>query len=103
MVTHQIVAYLIALAVGYWVLTLATKEKGNNQKIGRVIGWVIILVAAGGLVCSAACRAYCHLRSDSCTYSSACPWTGHGMANCPDMKGKGMMGGMAPETQEKTK
>lgn len=98
---HHIVAYLIALAVGYWVLTLAVKEKGTNQKIGKVIGWFIIVVALGGMVCSTACRLCSHMRGDSCSYSSSCPWMGHGMANCPDM-GKGMMGGQPP-AEEKAK
>ena len=57
---HGFVGYLLALAVGYWVLTLAVKEKGRNQLVGKVIGWVIILVAAGGILCKAAvCTSHC--------------------------------------------
>ena len=109
MVTHQVVAYLVALAVGYWVLTLAGKEKGKNQLTGQVIGWAIIIVAAGGLLCSAVCRVYCHLKPDTCSYSASCPWNGggHGMAHCDmgkgmDMGKGGMMGGQAP-AEEKAK
>jgi hypothetical protein len=50
---YGLVGYLLALAVGYWVMTLAVKEKGRNQLVGKVIGWIIILVAAGGLLCKA--------------------------------------------------
>jgi hypothetical protein len=57
---HGFVGYLLALAVGYWVLTLAVKEKGRNQLVGKVIGWIIILVAAGGLLCKATlCASWC--------------------------------------------
>ncbi len=46
---------LIALALGYWVLTLAENQSPGLRKVGRVSGWVIMAVAAGGLICAAAC------------------------------------------------
>jgi hypothetical protein len=101
MVTHRIVAYLITLAVGYWVLTQAGKEKGMTQKIGKVIGWIIIAVSLAGPLCIGAGSLVCHAKGDDCAYNSSCPWHGHSMANCPDM-GKGMMGGQAP-AEEKPK
>jgi hypothetical protein len=102
MLSHKIVAYLISLAVGYWFLTLAGKEKGNNQKIGKVIGWIIIAVSLAGPLCLGACHLMCHSKMDACYSSTACPWGGHSMANCPDMKGQGMMGEQAPAA-DKTK
>ena len=103
MVTHQIVAYLISLAVGYWILTLSEKEKGKNKTIGQVIGWIIIVVSLAGPLCIGACHLLCRTQSGSCSYSSCCPGDGHGMSSCPEM-GKGMMGGAAPSAdQGKTK
>ena len=92
MITHRIVAYLISLAVGYWVLTLAEKEKNTNKKIGKVVGWIIIVVSLIGPLCITGSRVFCH--GSSCSYMQSCPWGGsHGMWNCPDMmKGSGAAG-----------
>ncbi len=95
MMEHKIVAYLISLAVGYWVLTLAGKEKGITQKIGKVIAWIIIVASLAGPLCMGACHLMCHSKMDACSTSAACPWGGHSMANCPDMGKGGMMGGQA--------
>jgi len=89
MVTHRIVAYLVSLAVGYWVLTLAEKEKNNTKKIGKVIGWIIIVVSLIGPLCLAGSAIHCVSSGGSCTYSSNCPWTSHHSM----MDGKGMMDG----------
>jgi len=45
---------LLALAVGYWVLTLSEKQKKPMDLVGRLIGGLIVLVALLGLICSAA-------------------------------------------------
>ena len=97
MITHRIVAYLISLAVGYWVLTLADKEKNNTKKIGKVIGWIIIVVSLIGPLCLAGSAIRCVSNPAACSYSSNCPWSGHhSMMDCPMSKGEGMMkdGGM---------
>ncbi len=86
--TRQIAAYLITLAVGYWVLTLAGKEKGTNQKIGKVIGWIIIVVSLFGPLCLAACHMKCGSDPVECSYMSHCPMEKGGMPG--DMQG--MMG-----------
>lgn len=46
---------LIALAVGYWVLTLAKKENAPLDKLGRFVGGLILAVSLIGLLCVAAC------------------------------------------------
>ncbi len=102
MVTHRIVAYLIGLAVGYWVLTLAEKEKSTNKTIGKVIGWIIIVVSFIGPLCLAGSAIYCHSHGDTCSYSTACPWNGHMMGK--DGKCMGMMGDKdSKEGEEKSK
>ncbi len=85
MMAHKIVAYLISMAVGYWVLTLAAREKNDLQKIGKAIGWIIIVVSFFGPLCAVGSALVCHLRSSSCSYSSgsSCAWQG-GAMHCPD-------------------
>ncbi len=94
---HHIVAYLISLAVGYWVLTLASKEEKSNRTIGQVIGWAIIVVSLFGVLCLGACKLMaCHSGMGSCDTSYSCPYSGGKMGSCPDMKsmdGKDMMHG----------
>lgn len=85
--THQIVAYLISLAVGYWVLTLAGKEKGNNQKIGKVIGWIIIVASLFGPLCLAACHMKCVSNPAECSYMSHCPMEKGGTGDMQGMMG----------------
>jgi hypothetical protein len=100
MLTHRIVAYLIGLAVGYWVLTLAGKEKNLNKTVGQVIGWIIIVVSFVGPLCLAGSAIFCRTHSDTCSYSSGCPWNGGGMMknHCPMMDDK-----TTDETKEKSK
>jgi hypothetical protein len=87
MATCKIAAYLFCMALGYWVLTLAEKEKGNNKKIGKVIGWVILVVSLAGPLCLAASALYCRPGS-ACYSSSSCPWSGHGTMNDPGAFGE---------------
>ena len=95
MVSHRIVAYLIGLAVGYWVLTLADKEKDFTKTVGKVIGWVIIVVSFFGPLCLAGSALICHSHSGSCNYSAQCPWNGGGH-EC-QMGSSGMLNGQCPE------
>jgi hypothetical protein len=94
MLTHRIVAYLITLAVGYWILTKAESEKDHVKTIGKVIAWIIIVVSLIGPVCmvtTAVCR---HACGPACCSSMGCPsegWHRHGMGG-PGM----MMNGQCP-------
>jgi len=93
MFTHKIVAYLISLAVGYWVLTLADKQKNLTKTVGQVIAWAIISVSVLGPLCTA----YCRMCSKN---PSSCPWMDR--SHCGDkgamMEGHGMM-----DDKDKTK
>lgn len=42
---------LISAAVGYFVLERAAKHKGGLQRVGQVLGWVIIVVSLAGVAC----------------------------------------------------
>jgi hypothetical protein len=102
MVTHRIVAYLIGLALGYWVLTHAEKEKNKLRTIGRIIGWIIIVVSFFGPLCIAGSSLFCHSPGDACCYSSNCFWGGHMMGK--DGQCTGMMGDKGTkEDEEKSK
>jgi len=101
-VSHCILPYLVGLALGYWVLTHAEREKATLKSIGKVIGWVIIVASVICPLCRAGAALYCRSHSDSCSYSSSCPWNGHMMGkndHCMGMTGdKG-----TKEDDEKTK
>lgn len=45
-------AYLIAAAVGFLVLERAEKHKGALQRIGRVVGVIIIAASLLTVICS---------------------------------------------------
>jgi hypothetical protein len=57
---HSVVAYLVSLAVGYWVLTLADKQEANTKTLGKVFAWIIIVVSLLGPVCKVASALCCH-------------------------------------------
>ena len=67
--SHGLGILLIAAATGYWVLTLANKEKGQIKNFGQLLGLLIILVS----VSLTACKLY---RMVSCSPSvgKACPF-----------------------------
>ena len=83
---------LVTAAVGYWVLTLAAKEKEGTKKIGHLVGLVIIVVSLLGV----ACKLYCQV--------SGCPmggggWGKKGGMSCP-MMGKQMPAPAAPSESQ---
>lgn len=51
---HGVSGLLVATAAGYWVLTNASKEKGQIKKLGQILGLIIIVVSMAG----AACKVY---------------------------------------------
>ncbi len=48
---HSLAWLLITIAVGYWVLIVASKEKGGLKKLGKVLGIVIIVLSFLGVGC----------------------------------------------------
>lgn len=95
---HCIVALLISLAVGYWLLTLAEKENGLTKILGRVIAGIIIVVSLLAPICMAACALCRHSLGAACGYSMRHHWNGGGWQGnrmwAPGMMGhKGMMPG----------
>ncbi|HVZ81864.1 MAG TPA: hypothetical protein VHE12_13840 [bacterium] len=99
MLTHRIVAYLISLAVGYWILTLADKQSGFTKTLGKVVAWIILVVSLAGPLCLACQAVCCHSNPSTCHYSASCPWNGGmggrmGMDRCVDPDARGGEEGM---------
>lgn len=67
---HSVGILLVAAAAGYWVLTLANKEKGRIKNFGQLLGLLIIVVS----VALTACKIY---RMTNCSpfMGKACPFT----------------------------
>lgn len=96
--THHIVAYLISMAVGYWLLTLAEKEHGLTKTLGRIVAGIIIGVSLLGPICSVAGSMCRDSNGGACGYSQGCPTDKegcgrHGMGWRGMMKHRGMMHG----------
>src|SRR5581483_845028 len=98
---HGIVAFLISLAVGYWLFTLADKQSGFTKTLGQVLAWIIIVISLLGPVCIVT-RAICsHVCGERGGYAMGNHWGGgwghHGMGgSCMtddqcQMNGKGGM------------
>lgn len=87
MLACHIVAFLITLAVGYWLLTLAEKQGDLTKTLGMVFAWIIIVVSLLGPVCVVA-YAFCR-------HSYGGGWHHRGMGDCCMMDGKGGMKGDA--------
>ena len=51
MFLHGVSSFLITSAVGYWVLTIAQKERGQVKKTGQLLGIIIVLVSLVGVGC----------------------------------------------------
>lgn len=60
--SHGVAALLVSAAVGYWVLTLAAKEKEGTKKIGHFVGLIIIVVSLLGV----ACKVYFQINGGGC-------------------------------------
>ena len=82
---HHLVAFLITLAVGYWLLTLAEKQGGLTKTLGRIFAWIIIVVSLLGPVCV--------VTSAFCCHSYGGGWHHRGMSGCCMMDGRGGMKG----------
>lgn len=52
----QVAPLLISLALGYGVLLLARREQRPLDRIGKIVGWLVMLVSLVGLICIACAR-----------------------------------------------
>lgn len=72
MVGYGVGVLLLSAVAGYWVLERAESHKGSLRKVGRFLGWLIIVSSLIGAVC----RVWC----------LACPSGAMGKGWCPFSK-----------------
>lgn len=68
---------LIAMAAGYGTLVLASKQEKPLDKLGRLVGGIVLAVSFVGLLCSAVCAI--KYRCGACPYGRGvnCGYDGH--------------------------
>ncbi len=67
-------AYFIALAVSYWVMTLADKQTNLTKKVGKILAWFMLALLLIGPVCKIVHRWHkCHAEG----MGQTCPMKGH--------------------------
>ena len=79
---HDSGTLLLAAAAGYWVLEQAQTQKKNLKRVGRFLGWTIIVVSLVGM----ACRIWVAARSCSMTMSPGgrmCPFPSKSFSHDP--------------------
>lgn len=73
---------LLGAVAGYWVLERAETHKGDLRRVGKVLGWLIIVTSLIGLACRvyalATGKAYCPMAFSPekgwfCPYSPKSP------------------------------
>ena len=76
---HGISLLMLSAVAGYWVLTLAAKEKGRVKTLGNALGFLIIVISVLAFAC----------KVKTCSYGmrgGACPFVGKMMAPVSDSK-----------------
>ena len=74
---HGVSLLLISAAAGYWVLTMADKERGRVKQLGQWLGLAIVVISVFG----AGCKLWCMYGSDkmgmpagmACTFGKKAP------------------------------
>lgn len=51
MVGYGVGVLLLSVVAGYWVLERAETHKGDLRRVGKVLGWLIIVSSLIGIVC----------------------------------------------------
>ena len=75
MIGYGVGVLLLSVVAGYWVLERAETHKGDLRRIGKTLGWVIIVASLIGI----ACRVW---------YAATCPPDAMGKKGfCPFSKG----------------
>lgn len=54
---HAVGWLLLAAVAGYWVLERAEAHKDSLRKVGRFLGWVVIIGSLVGATCALVCPA----------------------------------------------
>ena len=64
---------LLTAVAGYWVLERAETHKGSLKRVGKVLGWIVIVASLIGAACRACTlvtdkTGWCPLKNWSCPY-----------------------------------
>lgn len=59
MIGYGIGLLLATIVAGYWVLERAETHKGDLRRVGKVLGWLIIVASLIGIACRVWCYATC--------------------------------------------
>ena len=65
---------LLTAVAGYWVLERAETHKGSLKRVGKVLGWMIIVASLVGAVCR------------TCTFLTDKGWCPMKGWSCPSMQ-----------------
>ncbi len=71
---------LLALAAGYGVLVLANKQERPLDRLGRLVGGIVLVVSFVGLLCVAVCSIMCRVSCHGERMGAAC---GMAKPTCP--------------------
>jgi len=75
MIGHGIGLLLVTAAAGYWVLERAETHKGDLRRVGKVLGWLIIVSSLIGVVCRVWGYATCPPGATGMGKQWFCPFT----------------------------
>ena len=64
---HGISLLMLSAAVGYWVITLAAKEKGRVKTLGNALGLLIIVISVLAFACKMKTCSY--MKGGACSFS----------------------------------
>jgi hypothetical protein len=79
MVGHGIGLLLVTVVAGYWVLERAETHKGDLRRVGKALGWLIIVASLIGIACRVWCYATCP--PGAMGKKSFCPFSKGGAAS----------------------
>ena len=79
MVGHGIGLLLVTVVAGYWVLERAETHKGDLRRVGKVLGWLIIVSSLLGIACRVWSYAACP--PGAMGKKSFCPFSKWGAAS----------------------
>ena len=75
------IAFMLTMALGYWVLTLAATQERPLFGLGRFVGGLILLASLIGLIASASygfckMKSHCGAKQECAVKSGGCPFSG---------------------------
>jgi hypothetical protein len=85
----QVAPLLVSMMLGYGVLLLARREGRLLSRVGKFIGWLVILVSLSGLLCKAVHCMRMMCPSKGMKPAVMCPYGGPKSDLMPPQSGEG--------------